>query len=414
MGLTDLQVKKLVPQDSRFEVSDGKGLYIRVTPNGVKTWVFRYQFNGRARRLTLGNYPGISLADARERHAQAMQKLQKGADPGVEAQEAKGKLRATPTMTDLVHELWETELKKKRSGAETLRLLKKDVIPLWGKHKVSEIKRRNIVLLLDGIIKRGSPITRNRVHSALTRLFNFAAERGVIEDSPCTRIRKLAEMSRDRVLSDTEIMLLWEALDLDHKKIDMFLTTKMALKLILLTGQRSGEICGMTWAELDAENRMWNIPAQRMKNGVLHIVPFTAMTWSVIGQARQLFGDDRDYVFPSANREGPITPHALSRAILRHWPEMGFEKPFTPHDIRRTVRTGFGSLGIDEFIAERVLGHKLQGMLAVYNRHSYVQEKLAVFQRWEAKLMGIFNNNPNKKNNIISITEARRHVKSGE
>jgi hypothetical protein len=156
MGLSDLQIKKLAPQDRRFEVSDGKGLSIRVTPNGTKTWIFRYQFHGRPRRMTLGNYPGIGLADARIKHGEALQDLQRSLDPGLKAKQEKRKLKTIPTMKDLIEELWEIELKAKKSGPETYRLLQKDTIPVWGNRKVTEIKRRDIVLLLDGIVKRGS------------------------------------------------------------------------------------------------------------------------------------------------------------------------------------------------------------------------------------------------------------------
>jgi integrase len=400
MGLTDLQVKKLVPRNTRFEVSDGKGLSIRITPRGVKTWIFRYQFNLIPRRMTLGNYPGIGLADARERHAQAMQDLQRGLDPGLKVREAKARLKAAPTMGDLVNELWETELKEKKSGSETLRLLKKDVIPSWGKRKVADIKRRDIVLLLDGIVKRGSPITRNRVHSALTRLFNFAAERGVIEDSPCTRIRKLTETNKNRVLTDAEIKLLWEALDLERKDIDIFWTTKMVLKMIFLTGQRSGEICGMTWNEI-LDRNIWVIPAARMKNNQEHKLPLTDTAKGIIEQARTLLGDRGPFVFCSPYRDKPIRPHSLSRAILRHREEMGIENPFTPHDIRRTVRTRLAELKVDEFIAERVLGHKLQGMLAVYNQYDYLPEKRKALETWEKRLQAIVGIKTVRSGNVI-------------
>jgi integrase len=407
MGLTDLQIKKFVPRETRFEVSDGKGLSIRVTPNGAKTWVYRYVFQGIPRRMTLGGYPGISLADARERHAQAMQDLQRGTDPGAKAQEEKRKLKAAPAMKDLINELWETELKQKRSGAETYRLLEKDITPAWGKRKVSEIKRRDIVLLLDAIAKR-APITRNRVHSALTRLFNFAAERGVIEDSPCTRIRKSAEQNRSRVLSDEEIKALWQALNLENEEIDMFWATKMALKMILLTGQRSGEICGMRWEEVDFENGLWAIPATRMKNNLQHKLPLTASVENIIQQARRISSGKSPWVFPSPNRDAPLIQHSLSRAVSRHQKEMGIDEPFTPHDIRRTMRTRLAELNVEEFIAERVLGHKLEGMLAVYNRHDYLPEKRKALEAWEKRLKVIVGIEIEKAQ-VISIEGGRRH-----
>ena len=406
MGLTDLQVKKLVPRNTRFEVSDGKGLSIRITPRGVKTWVFRYQFNETPRRMTLGGYPGITLADARLRHAEAMQLIQKNIDPGKKAQEEKNRSKASPTFKDFIYELWETELKEKKSGSETLRLLKKDIVPSWGRRKVGEIKRRDIVLLLDGIKRRGAPITRNRVHSALTRLFNFAAERGVIEDSPCTRIRKLTETNKSRVLTDAEIKLLWEALDLENKSIDIFWTTKMVLKMILLTGQRSGEICGMTLKEIDLDKGIWILPAARAKNGEEHKLPLTDSALSIIRQARDLFGYATPYVFQSSCREGHVLAHSCSRAILRHRTEMGIEEPFTPHDLRRTVRTRFAELKVEEFIAERVLGHKLQGVLAIYNQYDYLPEKRKALEAWEKRLKAIVGIETVRSGNVIPF-EAR-------
>jgi integrase len=257
----------------------------------------------------------------------------------------------------MIAELWEAELRHKKSGIETLRLLEKDIVPHWGLRKVSEIKRRDIIHL-DGIQKRG-PIIRNRVHSALTRLFNFSAERGVIDDSPCTRIRKLPEKSKTRVLTDDEIVRLREALDLQNGTIDLYWASKMCLKLILLTAQRSGEICGMRWEDLDLENDLWTIPASRMKNNLEHKLPLTKSVKEIIEQARTIFGDESPYVFPSPNRKASLVQHSLSRALSRHLPEIGIEEEFTPHDIRRTVRTRFSELGVEEFIGERVLGHKL-------------------------------------------------------
>jgi len=402
--MTDLQVRKLKPRRERFEVSDGDGLYLRVMPSGEKSWDFRYQFDGRPRRMTLGVYhvspspagtkyhrpipldklPFLTVAEARERCLEARKKVREGIDPGVERQQARKARKAAPTFRQIIGELWEVELQAKKSGAETKRLLEKDVLPAWGNRKVADIKKRDIVLLLDRIKDRG-PILANRIHGALTRLFNFAAERGVIEDSPCTRIRKTAEHGRSRVLDDDEIRLLWAALNFDSTTIDLYRTSKLALKMILLTGQRPGEVCGMEWGEID-DAGVWNIPAERMKNGQLHRVPLASMALETIEAARPYSGESR-FVFQSSYKDDwPITRHALSRAINRHWPEIGFKEGFTPHDLRRTLRTRLAELGVSDVVAERVLGHKLQGVLGVYNRHSYDLEKRQALELWERRL----------------------------
>lgn len=386
MALTDLQIKKLTPKNRRYELSDSNGLYVRIDTTGTKSWVFRYVFSGMRKRMTLGGYPGVSLAKARELHAAAMQDIQQGSDPGAKAKEAKARHKAAPTFADMVDELWQVELSKKKSGHQTKYLLEANTIPVWGGRKVADIKRRDIVLLLDKIRDR-APVVGNRVQGALSRLFNFAAERGVIDDSPCTRIRKVVEKPRMRVLSDTEIKACWTALDLENRAVDMYRLTKLVLKLILLTGQRPGEVAGMTWAEIDENAHCWNIPSERMKNAAANRVPLCPMAMEIINAAK-IYSAGSDYVFRSSHKENePITRHALSRAVARHWSEMeGIEAAFTPHDLRRTLRTRLAELGVTDIIAERVLGHRLQGIMAVYNQYPYDAEKRDALMRWERRL----------------------------
>ena len=405
MALTDLKVKKLVPRDKRYEVLDGKGLSIRVMPTSSKSWVFRYMIDGRARRMTLGAYPTLSLSEVRELHAKAMQDIERGIDPSIKQMEAKAERKTAPTFTDLIKELWSMELKHQKSGVERKRLLEKDIVPDWGKRKVVDIKRRDIVLLLDRVRER-APITANRLHGALSRLFNFAAERGIIEDSPCTRIKKPPEKGRSRVLTDSEIKLLWKALDIDNTEIDIYRISKLALKMVLLTGQRPGEVCGMAWNEIDNED-FWNIPAERMKGKEPNRVPLTNMALNVIEQAR-LYSGGKSFVFASSHKsDSPVSTQALAKAILRHREEMGFKERFTPHDLRRTLRTRLAELGIDDVVAERVLGHKLQGIMAIYNRHGYDNEKRQALERWENKLRQIIGIAESETSKIIEMRRRR-------
>jgi len=247
-------------------------------------WKGRRPFNPAC---SWGFFRAISLAEAREKHGAALVDVQRGIDPGAKAKEAKAKRKAAPTIKDLLDEFWQIELRHKKSGIQTKKILKKDVLPVWGKKKVADIKRRDIVILLDRIAERG-PIIRNRVHGALTRVFNFAAERGMIDDSPCTRIRKIPEKGRSRVLTADEIKALWNALDLENKEIDIYRVSKLALKMILLTGQRPGEVCGMTWDEIDGD--FWNIPASRMKNAQENRVPLCPMAAEVLREVKLYSG----------------------------------------------------------------------------------------------------------------------------
>jgi len=397
--LTDLQIKRLASREKRYEVVDAKGLYIRVEPTGSKTWIFRYVFNDSRKRLSLGSYPGISLAQARTKHGEAIKDLQCRIDPGMKAQEAKRRLKAEPTINEMIEEQWKFELSEKKSGPETLRLLKKDVLPAWGNRKARTIKRRDIVLLLDEIRER-APITANRVHGALSRFFNFCAERGVIEDSPCTRIRKPREHGRNRVLTDEEVRLFWQATNLENAAIDMYRVTKLALRLVLLTGQRPGEVAGMRWDEIEGD--LWTISARRMKGKETHQVPLTSMTLDILEEARAY--SLGDFVFGSSHKENePIRRQAITRAVSRHWSEMGIKEPFTPHDLRRTLRTRLAGLGVMDVIAERILGHKLQGIMAVYNQYGYAKEKRQALERWEHDLCRILGIETRQQGKIIEL-----------
>jgi len=408
MTLTDLQVKKFRPQKKRFEILDNDGLYIRIMPTGRKSWVFRYNFQGNARRMTLGGYPGVGLADARERHARALQELQRGVDPGLKAKEEKAKLKEAPTFKDLLEEFWKKELSAQPSGRERKRLIEKDVLKPWGKRKVSSITRRHAVLLLDNVRDR-APVTANRLQGILVRMFYFASERGMIEHSPLTGMKRAKEKARARVLSDDEIKALWDALDLERKDIDIYRPTKLALKLILLTGQRPGEVVGMKWSHLDGD--WWIIPETATKTRQGNRVPILPMASEVIEAARPYSGD-AGHVFASSHNEGrPLTVRALSNAIRRHRGEIGITEQFTPHDLRRTLRTQLAKLGVSDIVSEKLLGHKLQGMLGVYNQYAYDKEKRQALEQWEGRLKKIVGiKEPETNGKVVSITEARSYA----
>ena len=406
MTLSDLQIKKLAPKNYRFEISDGKGLSLRIMPTGTKTWVFRYMIEGTARRMTLGTYPALTLSQAREKHSKACMEIERGIDPGFKQKEAKATRKAAPTVSDLLEEFWDMELGQKKSGKEQKRLIIKDALPEWGNRKAASITRRDAVLLVDDVRKR-APITANRLQGVLVRMFNFAAERGILEHSPLAGMRKKPEQARQRVLSDEELRLLWAALDLDNMTMDIYRLSKLALKIILLTGQRPGEVCGMTWAEIDSED-FWNIPAERRKGRVAQRVPLSLMVLETLEQAR-IYSDASPFVFASTHKENShLMTHTLSKAINRHWKEVGFEEPFTPHDLRRTVRTRLAEIGIDDVVAERVLGHKLQGIMAVYNRHGYDTEKRLALDKWAKKLRQILGV---EEPEVGKIIELRRIIK---
>ena len=385
MPLSDFAIRNLTPKPARYEVCDGDGLYVRVTPTGSKSWVYRYMLGGKARRMTLGQYPGLSGATAREKAREAEKCIQRGEDPIEIKKQQDEAAKQAPNFAALLEEFWQLELRHTPSGKERRRLVEKDAIPSVGQKKIAEITRRDIVLLIDKVRGR-APVTANRLQGVLVRMFNFAAERGVIDFSPLTGLRKKSEVPRQRVLHADEIKLFWNMTDPKKSMMDTFLSTKLALRTILLTGQRPGEVAGMRWDELDGET--WNIPAERRKKRVAQSVPLCPLAIETLEMARPVSGNSI-YVFQSPHATGSIERLSLSRAVSRHFAECGFQEKWTPHDLRRTVRTGLAALGVDSMVAERVLGHIIQGIVGVYDQHSYDREKRLALGKWDDYLRQI-------------------------
>ena len=416
MPLTDLAIRRLKVKKNRYDVLDIKGLALRVMPTGKKVWTCRFLIDGKPKRLTLGHYPTVSLAQAREKHALAVQDVQRGINPSEKQNAEKEKRKSEPTFKDLLDEFWEKELSKTPSCKERKRLVEKDALPSWKDRKVSSIKRRDAVILIDEVRER-APITANRLQGVLVRMFNFASERGIIDFSPLVGMRRGKESTRERVLTDDEIKILWNCLDLERTDIDIYHLVKLALKAILLTGQRPGEVVGMKWEHI--VNDWWTIPAELTKTRNENRVPILPTMAELIDQAKK-YSVNSQYVFVSARsplygfkrpqkakprkEDASITVGALANSLRRHRAEIEIIQPFTPHDLRRTVRTRLAEVGVSDMVAERLLGHKLQGVMGIYNRHSYDEEKRQALARWEKRLQEILGLTDPQQNVILFET----------
>ncbi|MDQ2696164.1 MAG: tyrosine-type recombinase/integrase [Pseudomonadota bacterium] len=388
MKFTDRQIKNLKPRAHRFEVWEGNGLGVRVTPKGTKTWVFLYRFGDRARRMTLGEYPAMTVAQAHEAHGRALAELERGNDPGAAAVQERREERIAPTVAALVAEYLEKWAKpRKRSWEEDQRILEKDVLPVWGRRKAREITRRDVIALLDDIVERGAPIVANRTLEIIRKMFNFALERDIITATPCALVRApAAETQRDRVLNEDEIRAFWRGLDAAR----MDEGTQLALKLQLLSAQRRGEVLSAEWSEFDLAGGWWTIPAGKSKNRLAHRVPLSNQALALLERAESLACGSR-YVFPSPRRSGgdkPVAVGAVTRALGRSRTALGIEH-FTPHDLRRTAASHMTGMGISRLVVSKILNHVESGITAVYDRHSYDQEKRQALDAWGHKLESI-------------------------
>jgi len=342
----------------------------------------------------------MTLEKAHSAHAKAREQLIKGIDPNELLIQSNIEHRGSPTVSQMVNEYVEKWAKpRKRTWKEDARMLSKDVIPQFGKRKAKDIKRRDIVLLMDGIVDRGSPITANRTLRVIKKMFSFAVKRGMLDASPCMEIDPPAkENQRERVLNEDEIKMFWLGLD----KAKMSDATRLVLKLLLITAQRKGEVSQAEWSEIDLKNGWWTIPKERSKNERIHRVPLSPMAIDIFQQAKVHLGESK-WVFPSSKGQ-PITPRSISRAIRNNSGELSSDSPkhtppygdffkidhFVPHDLRRTATTMMTSLGISEFDVSKVLNHTIKSVTNKhYNHYSYDKEKQKALGVWERKLTTI-------------------------
>lgn len=397
MPITNLTVRfveALKPTDAgqvdyRDESLPGFG--VRVSPGGRKSWIVVYRTNGRLRRLTLGVYPHLTLAEARAKAKDALHEAGNGGDPAT----AKMAERRAETFADLAREYIERHASKKRSGDEDIRLLngsphkkktgKKPHVGLvtrWGTRKVNDIKRRDVRELLDEIAAR-APIMANRTLALVRKMFNFAIEHEWLEMNPCHMVKQPGqEKQRERVLSEDEIRRVWKALDDESPLI----TTLFRIRL--LTAQRGGEVHGAAWAELDLRSAWWTIPAERSKNGLAHRVPLSPQAVRILKAWRASAGDS-SWVFPSSRKNRPHIAHA-QKAIERIVEASDVE--FRGHDLRRTAASLMVGAGVPRLVVSKILNHVETGVTAVYDRHSYDLEKRAALDFWGRRLEAIVAN----------------------
>lgn len=383
--------------DYREKGSNGFG--VRVMPSGTKKFFYVYNMDGKRRFLNLGIYKdvdhkgGITLADANKKLTDAKSLVQKGIDPLMVKEAAKVERKLTPFVADFVDEFINLYAKEHNRGwREIERALKSEIVTRWGKRKLTDIKRRDLVLVLDEIKERGAPVMANRVMAYTRKMFSWAvSERAVLEINPFLMMaRPSKEEARERSLSKSEIKTFWDNLD-GCKMSDQI---KRALKLILVTAQRPGEVIGMHRSEIEGD--WWEIPATRSKNKRIHRVFLSAT-------AKGLIGDAPGYIFESpVNSEKPYEVRTMTHDIKQNLPHTPNSKAvdrlkiphFTPHDLRRTATGLMAESKIELEHRERVLNHKKGKLDGTYNQYEYADEKREALEELELKLNSIINDIP--------------------
>ena len=376
-ALTAIGVERIKPPArGQVEIFDRgyPGLALRVSYGGSKAWSMFYRHGGKLRRRTLGIYPVMSLAEAREAWRETRRLVAMGQDPG----------RASAKRSDTVASVVEEWLKRDKRDSkpssiyQTRTALARDVLPVWGERPINTISKRDVIELLDGIIDRGAPGKARSVHAHLHRLFRWSVGREIVPISPMEGLQGPAPAGRrDRVLSDDELVKIW------HAATEWPFGT--ILKLLILTGARREELTQLRWAEIAGDTI--SLPGERTKTGEPRLIPLSGPAMALLEGAPR---NGCDFVFTADGKRKPV--NGWSRAKLRLDAATGINQPWVVHDIRRTVATGCQKLGVNLQTVEAVLGHTAgsrAGIVRVYQVHDFAAEKRAALEAWGAHVMAL-------------------------
>lgn len=385
--LTISQIRKLkAPASgySEYSANSVPGLRIRVAASGIRSWVFRYKSAGKNNIITLGRVDALSITEAEMAAKTYRAQIALGCDPAQERREAKQQVAEAHSREDELNPVFRAfaddfmerySKKRKRSWQRDEYHLNRYILPVLGNLRIQSIVRRDIVRVLNRMRDdNGITTTSNRVRSLLHKMFNWGISQALIENNPVTHTERLKEKSRERVLSDDEIRLLWESTDGD--------LIGYALRLVLLSGQRPGEVASLQWA--DIVDGVWTLT--KTKNGRVHKVPVSKGMQAVLDDMLGLQGgkySGRGFVFPGRSR-GHIQPTALAHTMARiAWVCTGDANKPHPHDLRRTCASTVSKLGHPRITITKLLNHTETHVDAVYDRWSYLPEmRKALDELW--------------------------------
>jgi integrase len=391
VSLTDRfcdRAKAQGPQTDYFD-ENVSGLALRVAKSGRKTWSFHFTSprTSKRARLTIGSYPATSLAAARSRALEAKGEVEAGADPRTTA-------KAEMTVAELVASYLDNYVRPNLRSAKDLELrVNRNVLPVLGGMKLTDLHRRDMNRVIDPIIKRDAPAQASNVFKDLYAIMQWAVGRGDLDHNPFQGMSKPATPKpRERTLTVEEIATLWAALPTAFS-----ITLQQIIKLCLITAQRVGEVSGMRRSELDLKQGIWLLPGKRTKNTYSHSVPLTDLALDVIA------GGGDDLVFGPLLQVDNIA-HTIERAQSRvgipHW---------TCHDLRRTALTQMAALGIPPIVLGHVANHrtttKAGVTLAVYSHYDYAKEKREALELWADRLRGIVTG---KAAEVVAIRRGQR------
>lgn len=377
--LTDAHIRKIKPLDKKKRYSDEKGLYLEVTPSGGKFWRLKYRFNGRESTLTIGSYPEITLAQARRTRDEARIQLYKNIDPNAIKNDRLQETDESLLFKSLAME-WMEDRKaviKENTYLRDLSVFEKDLFPALGDMPIDQIKGKDVLACAKKIEERGAQEMAKRSIPLAGRIFRFAIRKGLIENDPTPHLqealkpRKVKHMAR---LDISEFPPFLERMDRYHGNPMI----KTAIQLMTLTFVRTAELRMMDWNEIDFEEKLWRIPAEKMKMAQPHIVPLSKQAIELIKGLLPLTGN-KQYVFYNHSTAKPMSSNALLCVIRT----MGYNGKMTGHGFRGLASTTLHEQGYKHDAIEIQLAHQVGNAVSqAYNHAQYLEYRINMMQDW--------------------------------
>jgi len=382
MPLTDIAIRTAKSKDKAYKLYDAGGLYLGIQPNGGKWWRYEYRFGGKRKLLALGVYPDVSLANARERHADARKMLAAGNDPSQVKQEAKriAILKSENTLEAIAREWHENSLNTwtPKHAENVIKRLEGDIFPKLGNRPINQISAPELLSTLRLIEKRGALDLCRTIAQYCSRIFAYGIATGKCERNPAMDLRGALKTPVSKHHSHLKVSDLPEFL----QKLEVYdgeLQTKLGLKLLMLTFVRTTELRGAEWAEIDWDKAEWRIPASRMKMKDPHIVPLSKQVLAIFKELQQQNGKWQ-FVFPQQYKPSKcMSENAMLYALYR----MGYRSRTTGHGFRATASTVLNENGFPPDHIERQLAHiERNKVRAAYNHAQYLPERRRMMQWW--------------------------------
>ncbi len=385
MLLTNVECKGLKPKNKSYKKFDGAGLYLEIMPSGKKFWRFRYRFDGKEKRLSFGEYPIITLKEARDKQLEARKLLAADTDPSAKRKEDERERKIVEENTfEKIAREWHDNKKSNwtEKYAETIiNRLEEDVFPEIGKLPISEVKPLVLVDMIRKIEKRGVYETTRRILQYCSQIFRYAVATGRVERDYAIDVKdaiKTKPVKHHAAISPEELPEL--LLAIEQNKSRMFEPTILAVKFMLLTFVRTNELLKARWHEFNFEERKWTIPAERMKMRKEHVVPLCSHAIEILERLKELHGH-REWVFASYIRpKNPMSNGVILAALKR----MGFNGRMTGHGFRAlALTTLIEKRHIPFEVADAQLAHSKRNSLgSAYDRAQYLEQRRDMMQIW--------------------------------